>query len=109
MDAGVATIVDRHLLGEAGRAHQLNLGATVARGDVLWFCTPTLRYDGFSRRHRRALATPDVSALLPHPSPEKAHIYRLTDSCALRWNRAADSLATTVFSAARLFSMWRFS
>ncbi|HZE57883.1 MAG TPA: TIGR04283 family arsenosugar biosynthesis glycosyltransferase [Chthoniobacterales bacterium] len=77
-------LCDRLLLGEAGRAHQLNLGATVARGDVLWFLhadseVPTGSLDEI----RRALATPDVSGgYFRIRLPKKHIIYRLTDSFA---------------------------
>jgi glycosyltransferase involved in cell wall biosynthesis len=56
------SLCDRFVVSEPGRAQQLNAGARVARGDVLWFLHADSELpDGCLEEIRRAVADPRIS------------------------------------------------
>lgn len=75
---------DRLVVSEPGRAQQLNAGARVARGDVLWFLHADSELPaGCLDEIRRAVADPHLAGGYFRIQLPKTHaIYRLTDSFA---------------------------
>jgi rSAM/selenodomain-associated transferase 2 len=76
------SLADRVITAPRGRASQMNAGAAIARGEVLWFLHADLQPSANSLAHiQTALSDPGVSGgcfSLRYPRPE--WIYRVSDS-----------------------------
>jgi len=75
---------DRLVVSKRGRGEQLNSGASVARGSVLWFLYVDSRVpEGFLDEIRIALEVPDaVGGYFRIQLPQTHAIFRLSDSVA---------------------------